>query len=152
MELLVYVRNYRALGAPDDASVHRDLGATVGMTSPPYSWGERLCSFVEVRLPASVIDPNTEIELLIAKAFASWGHPESGAVLRFRNARGRVALMLEPGFERARDLCAALRPVLPRARVMLDRAAARHQTAATLPPSPHWLGSGASLRGLQPIG
>ncbi len=127
MELLVYARNYRALGSGPDAQSHRDLGVTVGEAAPPFSWGERLCSFVEVRLPRTVIDPSTEIELLVAKAFAAWGHPGAGRVLRFSNTRGRVSMLLEPGFERTRDLCHALRPVLPKARVMLERAMAAPQ-------------------------
>ncbi|MCA9709853.1 MAG: hypothetical protein KDK70_28695 [Myxococcales bacterium] len=125
MELLVYARNYRPLGSYAERPVHRDLGAVVGASTPPISWGERLCSFVEVRLPLTVIDPSTEIELLVAKAFAAWGHPGAGRVLRFCNSRGRVSLLLEPGFERTREVCQALQPVLPEARVLLDRAMAQ---------------------------
>ena len=87
--------------------------------------GGRARSFVEIRLPMAAFDPCTEIQLLIAKAFAAWGHPGGGRVLRFRSARGSVAMMLEPGFERARDLCRALDPVLPRARLLLERAMPR---------------------------
>lgn len=125
MELLVYARNYRPLGSDADVSAHRDLGAVVGEPAPPFSWGERLCSFIEVRLPVTVVDPSTEIELLVAKALAVWGRPGGGRVLHFASARGRVSLLLEPGFERTRDLCRALQPVLPQARVLLDRAVAQ---------------------------
>jgi len=75
-------------------------------------------------MPMTVVDPTTDIELLIAKSIAAWGHPGAGRVLRFDNVRGRVAMLLEPGFERARDLCNALRPVLPRVRTMLERTTA----------------------------
>jgi hypothetical protein len=125
MELLVYARNYRPWGAEADAPSRLELGAAVGERVPALGMGERLCSFVEVRLPGSVIDPNTEIELLVVKAFAAWGHPGGGRVLRFGNPRGSIALLLEPGFERARDLCRALQPVLPRARALLERAQER---------------------------
>ena len=122
MELLVYCRCYRPWGARADEPARRELGATVGERVAAFGLGERLCSFVEVRLPAGVIDLGTEIELLVAKAFAAWGHPGSGRVLRFGNVRGSVAMLLEPGFERTRELCRALAPVLPQARAMLDRA------------------------------
>ena len=125
MELLVYARNYRPLGADADTLAHCDLGAVVGEPAPPFSWGERLCSFIEVRLPVTVVDLSTEIELLVAKAFAVWGRPGGSRVLRFTSLRGQVALLLEPGFERTRDLCRTLQPVLPRARVLLDRAVAQ---------------------------
>jgi hypothetical protein len=125
MELLVYARNYRPWAADADVPSRRELGASVGERVVALAMGERLCSFVEVRLPASVIDPSTEIELLVAKAFAAWGHPGSGRVLRFGNARGSVALMLEPGFEHVRDLRRALQPVLPQARALLERAQER---------------------------
>lgn len=123
MELLVYARNYRPLRAGEDEPSRRELGASVGERAPVLGLGQRLCSFVEVRLPTGVLDLGTEIELLVAKAFATWGHPGSGRVLRLRNARGSVAMLLEPGFERARDVCRALLPVLPQARAMLERAA-----------------------------
>ncbi|MEM9460788.1 MAG: hypothetical protein AAGF11_41880 [Myxococcota bacterium] len=125
MELLVYARNYRPLGADADTLAHCDLGAVVGEPAPPFCWGERLCSFIEVRLPMTVVDLGTEIELLVAKAFAVWGRPGGGRVLRFTSVRGQVALLLEPGFEQTRDLYRTLRPVLPRARVLLDRAVAQ---------------------------
>lgn len=122
MELLVYVRNYRPFGAAEEQPSRRALGASVGERVPAFGLGERLCSFLEVRLPVDVLDLGTEIELLVAKAFAAWGHPGSGRVLRLRNARGSVAMLLEPGFERARDLCRALYPVLPQARALLEQA------------------------------
>lgn len=125
MELLVYARNYRPYGSADGQAGRRELGASVGERVPAFGLGERLCSFVEVRLPIDVVDLGTEIELLVAKAFAVWGHPGSGRVLRFANTRGSVAMALEPGFERTRDLCRALYPVLPEARAMLERAIAR---------------------------
>jgi hypothetical protein len=124
MELLVYARNYRPYGSAEQAG-RRELGASVGERVPAFGLGERLCSFVEARLPVDVLDLGTEIELLVAKAFAVWGHPGSGRVLRFANARGSVAMLLEPGFERTRDLCRALYPVLPQARAMLERAVER---------------------------
>jgi hypothetical protein len=133
MELLVYCRCYRPWGADADLPPRRELGVSVGERVPGLGLGERLCSFVEVRLPAGVIDLGTEIELLVAKAFAAWGHPGSGRVLRFRNARGSVSMLLEPGFERARDLCRALGPVLPQARAMLDRADRRAAVEAEPP-------------------
>lgn len=138
MELLVYARNYRSVGSDAEAPAHRDLGAIVGEPAPPFSWGERLCSFIEIRLPATVVDPSTEIELLVAKAFAVWGRPGGGRLLRFASTRGRVSLLLEPGFERSRDLCRALRPVLPQARALLDRAMAR---AVRIPAAPRPAGS-----------
>jgi len=125
MELLVYARNYRPFGASEDQPSRRELGVSVGERVPAFGLGERLCSFVEVRLPTEVIDIGTEVELLVAKAFAAWGHPGSSRVLRFGNVRGSVAMLLEPGFERARDLCRALGPVLPQARAMLERTLAR---------------------------
>jgi hypothetical protein len=125
MELLVYARNYRPWGAKVDAPSRCERGASVGERVPAFGMGERLCSFVEVRLPGSVIDPNTDIELLVVKAFAAWGHPGGGRVLRFGNVRGSIALLLEPGFERARDLCRALQPVLAQARALLERAQER---------------------------
>jgi hypothetical protein len=130
MELLVYCRCYRPRGANSDEPARRELGASVGERVPAFGLGDRLCSFVEVRLPSGVIDLGTEIELLVAKAFAAWGHPGSGRVLRFRNARGSVSMLLEPGFERARDLCRALGPVLPQARAMLERAEERVASVA----------------------
>lgn len=126
----MYARNYRPFGAGEDEPSRRELGASVGERVPAFGLGERLCSFVEVRLPTAVVDPSTEIELLVAKAFAAWGHPGGGRVLRFRNPRGSVALLLEPGFERARDLCRALRPVLPQARALLERALERPAATA----------------------
>ncbi len=125
MELLVYARNYRRFGAGADEPSRRELGTSIGERVPAFGTGESLCSFVEVRMPGSVVDPSTEIELLVAKAFAVWGHPGGHRVVRFTNARGSVALLLEPGFERARDLCRALQPVLPQARMMLERAQER---------------------------
>lgn len=122
MELLVYCRGYRPWGADADEPARRELGAVVGERVPVFVHGERLCSFVEVRLPMTVLDPSTEIELLVAKALAACGHPGAGRVLRFGTPRGSVALLLEPGFERARDLCRALQPVLPHARALLERA------------------------------
>ena len=122
MELLVYARNYRAVGGPADAPRRREAGALVGDGSQIPSTGGIPCSFVEVSLPMSVVDPFTEIDLLVGKAFASWGHPGGGRVLRFGTERGIVSLLLEPGFERARDLCRALHPVLPRARALIERA------------------------------
>ena len=122
MELLVYARNYRPFGAGEEQPSRRAAGASVGERVAALGLGERLCSFIEVRLPVDVLDLGTEIELLVAKAFAAWGHPGSGRVLRFRNARGRVSMLLEPGFERTRDLCRALYPVLPQARALLERA------------------------------
>lgn len=123
MELLVYCRCYRPWGADAEAPARRELGAVVGERVPALGLGERLCAFVEVRLPVTVVDPCTEIELLVAKALAAWGHPGEGRVLRVHNARGSVALLLEPGFERVRDLCRALQPVLPHARALLERTA-----------------------------
>lgn len=125
MELLVYARNYRPYGADAEGPSRRELGASVGERVPAFGMGERLCSFVEVRMPSSVVDPSTEIELLVVKALAAWGHPGDGRVLRHGNRRGSIALLLEPGFERARDLCRALQPVLPQARAMLERAHGR---------------------------
>ncbi len=122
MELLVYARNYRPFGAGEEQPSRCELGATVGERVTGFEPEDRLCSFVEVRLPTSVLDLGTEIELLVAKAFAAWGHPGAKRVLRFRNARGSVAMLLEPGFQRTRDLCRALYPVLPQARAMLERA------------------------------
>lgn len=122
MELLVYARNYRPFGAGEEQPSRRALGASVGERAAALGLGERLCSFIEVRLPVDVLDLGTEIELLVAKAFAAWGHPGGGRVLRLRNARGSVAMLLEPGFERARDLCRALYPVLPQARALLEQA------------------------------
>jgi hypothetical protein len=122
MELLVFCRCYRPWGANADEPARRELGTSIGERVPAFGLGERLCSFVEVRLPVEVIDLGTEVELLVAKAFAAWGHPGSGRVLRFGNVRGSVAMLLEPGFERARDLYRALYPVLPQARAMLERA------------------------------
>jgi hypothetical protein len=133
MELLVYCRCYRPWGADADQPARRALGVSVGERGTALERGERLCAFVEVRLPAGVIDLGTEIELLVAKAFAAWGHPGGGRVLRFRNARGSVAMLLEPGFERARDLSRALAPVLPQARAMLDRAEQRSEAEAEPP-------------------
>ncbi|MCX4241869.1 hypothetical protein [Paraliomyxa miuraensis] len=124
MELLVFCRCYRPWGASAEEPARRELGACVGDRAAALGWGERLCAFVEVRLPVTVVDPCTEIELLVAKAFAAWGHPGGGRVLRFRNARGSVAMLLEPGFERARDLSRALQPLLPQARTLLERAQA----------------------------
>ncbi len=134
MELLVYCRCYRPWGASADEPARRELGVSVGERVPALGLGERLCGFVEVRLPAAVIDIGTEVELLVAKAFAAWGHPGGGRVLRFRNARGSVAMLLEPGFERARDLCRALGPVLPQARAMLEGAVRRTSATAVVPP------------------
>lgn len=122
MELLVYARNYRPFGAGEEQPSRRALGASVGERAAALGLGERLCSFIEVRLPVDVLDLGTEIELLVAKAFAAWGHPGGGRVLRLRNARGSVAMLLEPGFERTRDLCRALYPVLPQARALLEQA------------------------------
>ncbi len=122
MELLVFCRCYRPWGADSDEPARRELGTSIGERVPAFGLGDRLCSFVEVRLPVEVIDLGTEIELLVAKAFAAWGHPGSGRVLRFGNVRGSVAMLREPGFERARDLCRALYPVLPQARALLERA------------------------------
>jgi len=133
MELLVYCRCYRPWGAKADEPARRELGVSIGERVPAFGLGERLCAFVEVRLPTGVIDLGTEIELLVAKAFAAWGHPGGGRVLRFRNARGSVTMLLEPGFERARDLCRALAPVLPQARAMLDRAEQRAGLEAAAP-------------------
>lgn len=133
MELLVYCRGYRPWGANGELPARRELGVSVGERMPALGLGERLCSFVEVRLPTDVLDIGTEIELLVAKAFAAWGHPGGGRVLRFCNARGRVSMLLEPGFERARELCRALAPVLPQARAMLDGVERRAALTATLP-------------------
>lgn len=124
MELLVYCRCYRPWGAEAEMPARRELGACVGDRAAALGWGERMCAFVEVRLPVTVVDPSTEIELLVAKALAAWGHPGGGRVLRFGNPRGSVAMLLEPGFERARDLCRVLQPVLPQARMMIERAQA----------------------------
>ncbi|MCH9682126.1 MAG: hypothetical protein K0V04_11880 [Deltaproteobacteria bacterium] len=122
MELLVFARNYRPWNATADRPSRRDAGVVVG-TGRVAPWREgRLCSFVEVRMPGEVVDPGTVIELLVGKAFASWGHPGGGRVLRNATAQGHVSMLLEPGFERARDLCRALLPVLPQARALLDRA------------------------------
>ncbi len=136
MELLVFARNYRPVGAPDDAPSRGDAGAMVGQGRIAPRLPGRLCSFVEVRLPADVIDPGTMIELLLAKALASWGHPGGGRVLRHITARGRVSLMLEPGFQRARDLFRALLPVLPQARALLDRAQPRPSQTRPAQPEP----------------
>ncbi|MEX1362788.1 MAG: hypothetical protein AB1Z98_06660 [Nannocystaceae bacterium] len=122
MELLVYALNVCDPGATEP---RREAGAMVGEPSDALIGSGTACSFVEVRLPLRVVDPTTEIQLIIAKAFASWGHPGGGRVLRYECSRGSVALLLEPGFERARDLCRALHPVLPQARLLLERARPR---------------------------
>lgn len=141
MELLVYARNYRPdwrpFGEGEERPSRRALGASVGERVPAFGLGERLCSFIEVRLPVDVLDLGTEIELLVAKAFAAWGHPGSGRVLRFGNTRGSVAMLLEPGFERARDLCRALLPVLPQARALLEQAQVGVE-AEPYPPAEPW--------------
>lgn len=122
MELLVYALNVCDPGA---TTPRREAGAMVGERGDALIGSGSACSFVEVRLPLRVVDPTTEIQLIIAKAFASWGHPGGGRVLRYECSRGSVELLLEPGFERARDLCRALHPVLPQARLLLDRARPR---------------------------
>lgn len=121
MELLVYARNVRE-GKLAGSPIRREVGAIAGERSMAIGFDGRVRSFVEVRLPMAAFDPCTEIQLLVAKAFAAWGRPGPGRVLRFRSERGSVAMMLEPGFERTRDLCRALAPVLPRARLLLERA------------------------------
>lgn len=132
MELLLFARNVRQgslAGAPSFGEVRREVGAVVGEPSPSVGLGGLVRSFVEVRLPLAALDPCTEIQLLVGKGLAAWGHPGGGRVLRFRTERGSVAMLLEPGFERARDLCRALDPVLPRARLLLERAMPRPSRA-----------------------
>jgi hypothetical protein len=112
MELLVYARNHGL--STGRSFVGIAVGECPHMETLPM---DAPTSFVEVRIPAGVSDPATEIGLLVAKALAAQGAPGSQRELRYEGRRGAVRLQAEPGFDTQRAICRLLLPVLQRCRV-----------------------------------
>jgi len=107
MQLLAYVRNHGG------AHAHRVVGIAVGVAPRIEDASDRpVTSFVEFRVDADVEDPSTELQLVVAKAFATAGAAEPWTPLEFEAGRARLRIMVEPGFADVRSVLAPLLPLL----------------------------------------
>jgi hypothetical protein len=112
MQLLAYVRNHGG------AHARRVVGIAVGTDPRIEDASDRpVTSFVEFRVDADIDDPATELQVVVAKAFATSGVAEPWTPLEFDAGRARLRIMVEPGFADVRSVLEPLLPLLRACRV-----------------------------------